>query len=213
MLEQLKEVIQQLPEFSGVDDLIQKIEMNVCDDSVFDHCKSTVDTICKTILANRGILSSVSDDSPALFRAANDCLTRGILGSGSSKMVIAGLATSFQGVCELRNTFGSASHGKDLFGVGASQVHRRLAVDATDTVCSCLLRLYKFSYSPSEQLRIQYEANPEFNSWLDESYQQAMIADFTFLPSDVLYNCDQVGYREMLIVFKEGNEEADPPEI
>lgn len=59
----------------------------------------------------------------------------------------------------------------------------------------------------AEARDIPYEANPDFNLDFDGSNQQVVIGNFTFNPSQVLYNMDYSGYVAELDLFNEREEE------
>jgi len=84
----------------------------------FDLAKTLVESVCRTILEERAIAYSEEDDLPRLFRttsqhlpflpvaASNEAEAR-----ESLRRTLSGMSTAIQGVCELRNHCGFASHG------------------------------------------------------------------------------------------------------
>lgn len=59
----------------------------------------------------------------------------------------------------------------------------------------------------AEGRNIAYEENPDFNLDFDGTYQQVKIGNFSFNPSNVLYNMDYDGYVAELDGFNEREEE------
>jgi hypothetical protein len=86
----------------------------------FDLAKTLIESACKTILTERSVVYSATDDLPKLFKSATQqlpFLPTSASGESDARKSLAqtlsGLSTALQGVSELRNTYGFASHGKD----------------------------------------------------------------------------------------------------
>ena len=109
--------------------------------------KEMVETICKTILDDRG-LSSQGEDLPQLVRAVAREL--GLLpenipdhakGSEVIRRMLSSLNQVSQGIAELRNLYGTG-HGRDGRFIGLKPRHAKLAVGAAATLGTFLLETH-----------------------------------------------------------------------
>jgi hypothetical protein len=84
----------------------------------FDLARTLVESTCRAILGERKSAQSEDDDLPRLFRTATNHLpylpptaSDRAAARESLTRTLNGLSTAIQGVCELRNRCGFASHG------------------------------------------------------------------------------------------------------
>lgn len=109
--------------------------------------KEMIETICKTILDDRG-LSSQGKDLPQLVRTVArelallpENIPDRAKGSEVIKRMLSNLNQVSQGIAELRNLYGTG-HGRDGRFVGLKPRHARLAVGAAATLGSFLLETH-----------------------------------------------------------------------
>jgi len=102
--------------------------------------KELVETCCKTILTDRGIVFSKNADLPELVKLTSKELelTPGDIpekakAGDTIKRLLSNLATITQGVAELRNHYGTG-HGKAAGAKGLQPRHAKLAVGAASTL-------------------------------------------------------------------------------
>ncbi len=109
--------------------------------------KEMVETICKTILDDRGLYSQ-GEDLPQLVRAVAREL--GLLpenipdhakGSEVIRRMLSSLNQVSQGIAELRNLYGTG-HGRDGRFIGLKPRHAKLAVGAAATLGTFLLETH-----------------------------------------------------------------------
>jgi hypothetical protein len=103
-----------------VEQQVKSIEQAVVENPglAFDLAKTLVESVCRAVLGERNITFSEDDDLPKLFKMASLHLpflppsASGEAGVRDSlKRTLGGLSTAIQGICELRNQCGFASHG------------------------------------------------------------------------------------------------------
>ena len=173
---------------------------------VFDLAKALVETICKTILDERGVESDNNFDVPNLLRETLNRLQLFPSGhkspsnvTGSITKTVNGLMTTVHGLCELRTHEGMASHGREAFSANLEPVQALLAASAADTVAGFLWNVHK-SYSPTGRPeRMSYEDNPEFNDWVDQIHElPVMIFELPYKHSEILFHLDRQAYSEAL---------------
>ena len=103
-----------------VEQQVESIEQAVAENPglSFDLVKTLVESVCRTVLDERNIAYGEDDDLPRLFRTVRRSLPflpREASGEReirkSLEQTLNGLHTAIQGICELRNQCGFASHG------------------------------------------------------------------------------------------------------
>lgn len=109
-------------------------------DVAIGTAKEFVETICKTILRERGLVFDSSEKMPRLVKqvaAALDLIPNEIAHHSKAteavKRLLSNLGAVSDGLAELRNLHGTG-HGKDANTVGLELRHARLAVGAATTL-------------------------------------------------------------------------------
>ena len=109
--------------------------------------KEMVETICKTILKDRGV-NAQSEDLPKLVRDTAkelsllpDSIPDEAKGSEIIRRMLSNLNQISQGIAELRNLYGTG-HGRDGRFVGIQPRHAKLAVGAASTLGMFLLETH-----------------------------------------------------------------------
>lgn len=110
--------------------------------------KELVETICKTILAERNVVLTGNQELPKLVKATAKELRLtpsdipdDAKASESIKRLLSNLATITNGVAELRNSYGTG-HGKEAKAKGLSPRHAKLAVGAASTLAIFLVETH-----------------------------------------------------------------------
>ena len=110
--------------------------------------KEMVETICKTILQDRGVPSR-GKDLPQLVRAVAkelallpDNIPDHVKGSEVIRRMLSNLNQVSQGIAELRNLYGTG-HGHDGRFIGLKPRHAKLAVGAAATLGTFLLETHQ----------------------------------------------------------------------
>ena len=170
---------------------------------VFDLSKSLVDTVCKTILKDRGKpLRNL--DSPSLLKETlkelklnPDEIDEAKKASKSIQKTAKGLMNTMKGICELRNKHGLMSHGLDGYAPSLEKIQAQFVASAADTLVHILFRCHK-EYDTETQTRVVYEDHEDENNQIDESYSDDVIMKFikNFKPSDILYKLDKIAYQD-----------------
>ncbi|OPY13836.1 MAG: hypothetical protein A4E66_00607 [Syntrophus sp. PtaB.Bin001] len=186
----------------------------------FDLARTLVESTCKTIITERGSVFDKEDDLPKLFKTVSLCvpflpvaLSADAGARKSLQQTLNGLNTALQGICELRNAFGFASHGSEGPRPVMEGIQALLVAQAADAIIGFLYRVHRQDRSLPKQAQLQYEDNPDFNEWLDEQCESIHILSLPpYRPSDVLFNVDQEAYRDLLSDYKVDDEDEKPPD-
>ncbi|MEY2473755.1 MAG: hypothetical protein QOK28_3084, partial [Actinomycetota bacterium] len=109
-----------------------------------------------------------------------------------------GLLQTIQGLCELRNGFGMASHGRDTFSARLELRQALLAAQAADTIVAFLYRVHRDGLTRTPGTRLYYEDHDDFNDAFDRDNAMIVLGALEFLPSRVLFHVDAEAYRAAL---------------
>ncbi len=172
---------------------------------VFDLSRALVESTCKTILRDRGHPVPDHPKLPALFW---DTLTRLQVVPDSHvadkklaeslRKTAGGLHTVVQGLCELRDLQGCASHGKYADTAPLEPIQAILAARAADAIVSFLFRVHRDYFAQPKPKKLEYGESNDFNDYVDEVNEPVQIFHLAYRPSEVLYSVDYQAYVEAL---------------
>jgi len=201
---------------------IEALESAVCRDPsmALDLCKTLIDTACKTVLSDRGVSYFEGESTQRLLKMALDNVPLGgELDAGdqaaaqSLRKLVGGLQTVVQGICDLRNRHGFASHGKDAYTPQSDMDQAVLAARAADTIVCCLFRYHRRTLGSVPGRRLVFEELGLYNDWIDSQSDVVRVLDMAYRPSEVLYALDAEAYRNYFTEYCQsavGEEEAAP---
>ena len=124
-------------------------------------------------------------------------------------MTIRGMLQTLQGLCELRNDYGMASHGRDAFSARLDLRQATLAAQAADTIVSFLYRIHRDARRQTPGARVHYEDHPDFNEEFDSAHELIRLGELKLIPSQVLFSVDPAAYKAALNYFIERAGEGD----
>ena len=195
-----------------IDEQVKALEVAVVENTglAFDLARTLIESACKTILTERGSTFDNDDNLPKLFRAATltvpflpIALAADSSARRSLQQTLNGLKTAVQGVCELRNSFGFASHGSDTSRPVMEGVQALLVAQAADAIIGFLYRVHSQDLSRPRSVPLEYDDHSDFNEWLDDQCDPVQILSLpSYRPSDVLFNVDQEAYRDLLTEYE-----------
>jgi hypothetical protein len=192
---------------SHIEEQIKSIEEAVVKKPgfAFDLAKTLIESVCKTILADRKISFNSDDDLPKLFKAVTTNLP--FLPSAASgetdarnslKKTLGGLQTAVLGICELRNSYGFASHGVEAERPAMDTIQAFMVAQSADAIVGFLHRVHRQETMTAASKRLEYEDNPDFNGYVDDGHEPVRIFDEEFTPSRVLFEMAPEPYRVYL---------------
>jgi hypothetical protein len=176
----------------------------------FDLAKTIIESTCRSILSDRRVDFAHGDDLPGLFKTARKTLS--FLPSSvtdtpnvqkSLLQTLGGLSAAVQGICELRNACGFASHGSDGPRPVLESVQAILAAEAADTIVGFLYRIHTQDREVSRSAVSLYDSNADFNDYIDDAHERVRIFDEDFLPSRILFELAPEPYRLYLAEFRQ----------
>lgn len=174
-------------------------------DLVFDLSKALVESVCKTVLADIGQPAESNWDAPQLLKETTSRLAllprdhpQPAKAREAVEKTLRGLFQTIQGLCELRNRYGMASHGRDGFAARLELRQATLAAQAADTIVSFLYRIHRDALTQTPGARVYYEDHADFNEAFDRDNEPIQLGDVELLPSSVLFYCDREAYKAAL---------------
>jgi len=183
----------------------------------FDLAKTLIESLCRKVLDDRRIAHSRTEDLPALFnkvkRSGLPFLPQAASGAAEARrsleQTLSGLGTAIQGICELRNQCGFASHGSGGPRPAMEAVQALLAAEAADAIVGFLHRVHRQDRAPPTASVSRFEDHAAFNDALDEEIGAVQIREVSFRPSEVLFRMEPETYRIYLAEF---GGDAEPEE-
>lgn len=190
-----------------IEEQVKGLERSVTENPglAFDLAKTLVESTCKTILSERKLAFSPDDDLPKLFKMVSKHLP--FLPESSTNeadarkrlsQTLGGLHTSLVGVCELRNSYGFASHGSESQRPVMAGAQAILAAQAADTIIGFLHRVHRQDAVRDTSSKFAYEDNQDFNDYVDFANEPVQIFHLEYKASEVLFNVDQEAYKDLL---------------
>lgn len=207
------------PVAKGIEEQIEAIENALANvpDFAFDLSKTLVESVCKAVLADFGQHAESNWDGPKLLRETTNRLSllpRNHPNAASAReslvRTLKGLLQTIQGLCELRNKYGMASHGRDPFSARLELRQATLAAQAADTIASFLYRVHRDALMKAPGARVYYEDHADFNEAFDRDNEPIRLGELELLPSRVLFHADMEAYKAALnefIVDRDGDDE------
>jgi len=128
----------------------------------------------------------------------------------SLAQTLSGLHTAIQGICELRNQCGFASHGSGTARPAMESIQALLAAESADAIIGFLHRVHRQDRGPV--LRPTFDDNPDFNDSVDEAFGNIRIFEVEFRPSEVLHQMEPESYRVYLAEFNGAGESPPSPD-
>ena len=175
----------------------------------FDISKTLLESACKTVLSERMCGYDQGWELPRLLKETLSQLRLAPMGLEAEREVTrsmhkmaGGLQTVVQGICELRNSHGFASHGKDASFQQLESVQALLVARSVDTIVNFLFQVHRAYHSGQVARPLAYDENPAFNESVDSTFRLIQIFESEFKPSEVLFQMEPETYRVYLAEFE-----------
>jgi len=200
-----------------IEQQVHALELAVAENPglAFDLAKTLVESVCRAVLGERSITFDEADDLPKLFKAASNhlpFLPASASGAAATWKSLAqtlnGLSTAIQGICELRNQCGFASHGTGAPRPAMESVQALLAAEAAETIVGFLHRVHRQDRTPPPSPRALYDENQAFNDSVDETHGPVRILEIELRASEILFQMEPESYRIYAAEFDEEAERA-----
>lgn len=171
----------------------------------FDLSKTLIESVCKTVLADIGQSAHPNWDALRLLKETTNRLNllprnhpNSAKARDSVEKTLRGMLQTVQGLCEFRNSYGMASHGRDAFSARLDLRQATLAAQAADTIVSFLYRIHRDAQFQNPGARVYYEDHASFNEAFDNDNGTIRVSDLGLRPSEVLFKGDPEAYKVAL---------------
>ena len=206
--------------FAHIEQQVKALERAVVENPglALDLAKTLVESTCRAVLNERSVGYSETDDLPRLFKCVvhnvpllppSESDAAGV--RASLKRTLGGLNTVIQGICELRNQCGFASHGAGQPRPAMQAVQALLAAEAADAIVGFLYRVHRQDRTPPPPSGPNYEDNASFNAYVDKIHGPVRIFEAEFRASKVLFEMEPETYRNYLAEFDGASADDEPP--
>lgn len=198
------------PVAESIEQQIRAIEnaLESVPDFAFDLSKTLVESVCKTVLADIGHPADPNWDCPRIVKETTNRLSLlprdhpdPARARESVEKTLRGLLQTIQGLCELRNQHGMASHGRDAHAARMDIRQATLAAQAADTIVSFLYRIHRDGLSQTPGARVYYEDHADFNQEFDNTTGPIRLGNLELQASRVLFHADREAYKAALNEF------------
>ena len=183
----------------------------------FDLARDLIESVCKTILGDRGVSKAGTKGLKDLLRKTYEQIQLVPEGALDRVKTVEALGQTIERLddviaclSDLRNVEGLASHGRDGFTGPLDLIHGELAARAADAVVCFLYKAHKANWTRSRPQREEYGDRQDLNDWIDEQNERVKIFALEYIPSEVLFLVDHEAYRNLLAEFDAAGVAAVP---
>ena len=203
-LRSCRQLFERYPASTTLRPAVEVIERTIQDEPgiAFTHCRGLLETVCATILADRGSEIPLNPNPNWLMTEAISTLQLTALNPDDKKAdqgvasILRGLNSLVDGVVALRNSQGVGPHGRDALESVLSADYAMVAATAVDAAVGLMFRLHQeqIGRDPINHLRFGTHAN--FDSFLDAKYSDIEIEEVPISASQALHHQDPLGLSQ-----------------
>ncbi len=198
------------PSSTSLRPAVEVIEKTIHDEPgiAFTHLRGLLETVCATILTDRGIEVPTDPKPNWLMSQAVQTLELTSLDPDDRDAergvasVLRGLNSLVDGVVALRGSQGVGPHGRDALARGLSVEYALLAATAVDAAVGILFRLHQEQLGRDPVNHLRFGVHTDFDEKLDRKYASIVIEEAPIRASQALYQQDRVAYRKSLVEFR-----------
>ena len=176
-----------------------------------DLARTLIETVCKTILVERGDenchelrIKDLLRRTYTSIQLLPDSKTDSLDTLEGLRHLLEHLDEAIHGISRIRHAEGLASHGKDAYFTPLETVQAEFVARAADALVSFLYKSHK-RYSGDHSTReLEYDDYREFNVYLDSSHGPVVLFGFEYRASEILFFMDRPAYLDLLANFPGG---------
>ena len=219
-LHSCRQLLERYPASTSLRPAVEIIERTIQDEPgiAFTHCRGLLETVCVTILADRGNEIPPNPKPNWLMTQAINTLQLTALNPDDKQAehgvahILRGLNSLVNGVVALRKSQGVGPHGRDALESVLSVDYAMLTATAVDAAVGLMFRLHQEQIGRDPINHLRFGAHPDFDSFLEGKYSDIEIEEVPISASQALHHQDLVAYRKSLVEFR-NRSEAENDEI
>ena len=179
----------------------------------FTHCRGLLETVCVTILSDRGNEIPLNSKPNWLMTQAINTLQLTALNPDDKRAdqgvasVLRGLNSLVDGVVALRNSQGVGPHGRDALESVLSADYAMVAATAVDAAVGLMFRLHQEQIGRDPINHLRFGAHAKFDRFLDAKYSDIEVEEVPISASQALHYQDPLAYRKSLVEFTNRSEQ------
>lgn len=219
-LHSCRQLFERYPASRSLRPAVEVIERTIKDEPgiAFTHCRGLLETVCFTILTDRGREIPPNPKPNWLMSEAIGTLQltslnpddkRAELGVAS---ILRGLNSLVDGVVALRGSQGVGPHGRDALEAALSAEYAVLTATAVDAAVGLIFRLHQEQIGRDPTNHLRFGTHVDFDSFLDTKYSDIEIEEVPISASQALHHQDPLAYLKSLVEFR-NRSEAESEEI
>lgn len=209
-LHSCRQLFELYPRATSLQAAVEVIESTIRNEPgiAFTHCRGLLETVCKTILTDRGIDIPPNSKPNWLMSQAVQTLELTALDPDDKEAergvscVLKGLNSLTDGVVALRKSQGVGPHGRDALNQVLSVEYAILTATAVDAAVGLMFRLHQEQLGRDPINHLRFGVHADFDEYLDDKYSDVEIEEVPISASLALYHQDRVAYRKSLVEFK-----------
>lgn len=217
MLHSCRQLFELYPASASLRLAVDVIERTVREDPglAFTHCRGLLETVCVTILADRGVEVPANPKPNWLMSQAVQSLELTALDPDDKDAeqgvasILRGLNSLVDGMVSLRKSQGVGPHGRDALESLLSTEYAMLAATAVDTAVGLMFRLHQSQLDRDPANHLRFGVHADFDAYLDDKYSDLQIEEAPISASKALHHQDRLAYRKSLVEFRNRAEASD----
>ena len=216
-LHSCRQLFERYPASTSLRPAVDVIERTIEQDPgiAFTHCRGLLETVCVTILADRGTETPANPKPNWLMSQAIKTLQLTAHNPDDKEAehgvasVLRGLNSLVDGVVALRNSQGIGPHGRDALEPVLSVDYAMLTATAVDAAVGLLFRLHQEQIGRDPINHMRFGVHTDFDNFLDGKYSDIEIEEVAISASRALHHQDPLAYRKSLVEFRNRSESED----
>ena len=219
-LNSCRQLFERYPASTSLRPAVEVIERTIKDEPgiAFTHCRGLLETVCVTILTDRGSEIPLNPKPSWLMTQVIKTLQLTTLNPDNKEAedgvasILRGLHSLVNGVVALRKSQGVGPHGRDVLEPVLSADYAMLTATAVDAAVGLMFRLHQEQIGRDPINHLRFGVHADFDSFLDAKYSDIEIEEVPISASQALHHQDRLAYRKGLVEFR-NRSEAENEEI
>jgi hypothetical protein len=208
-LDGCRQLFESYPQSTSLRPAVEIVERTIFEEPglAYTHCRGLLETVCVSILADRGV--DVPPFSKASWLMSQVTQSLELVSSNKDKHkaeegvkdILKGINQIVDGVVTLRDSEGIGPHGRDVLEQALSVEYAMLTARAVDAAIGLLFRIHQEQIGRHPQKSLRFGVHPDFDNYLDQAYPNIVVEEVPIPASSALYHHDRRAYKDSLESF------------